>query len=200
MLTLAIKEKNSHFVHGLKIIIEQLCRHRREAFHILPAEHHDLADIVIVSLEDDWISADCYKIPQTTKAQRIILICRKAEHEKLMFRPCLYMLPVIFREDEPDEIAQKIAHWMDPNRRGKNTRPVPTSICKYCTTRQFTVPERELLKHIACGYSLSDAAHLMNIEEPIARLHRQAIMKKLRISNQHSLIKFIKMNLVFLLT
>ncbi|WP_435928961.1 fimbria biosynthesis transcriptional regulator FimW [Dryocola sp. BD613] len=199
MLTLAIKEKNSHFVHGLKIIIAQICDRRHEAFHILPAEHHDVADIVFVSLEDDWVSAGCYKIPHATKTQRIILICRRAEHEKLMFRPCLYMLPVIFREDEIDEIARKITRWMDPNRRGKNTRAVPLSICKYCTTRHFTVPERALLKHIACGYSLEEAAHLMNIDEPLARQHRQAIMKKLRISNQHGLITFIKMNLAFLL-
>ncbi|NIY48188.1 fimbriae biosynthesis transcriptional regulator FimW [Cedecea colo] len=198
MLTLVIREKNSHFVHGLKIIIEQLCRHRREAFHILPAEHHDVADIVFVSLEDGWVSASCYKIPQITKVQRIILICRKSEHEKLMFRPCLYMLPVIFCEDEIDEISKKIAHWMDPNRRGRNTRAVPASVCRYCTTRHFTVPERELLKHIACGHSLCDTAHLMNIDTPIARQHRQAIMKKLRISNQQGLMKFIKMNLGFL--
>ncbi len=199
MLTVAIREKNSHFVHGLKIIIEQICNRRHEAFHILPAEHYDVADIVFVSLEDNWVSADCYKIPQTTKVQRVILICRKSEHEKLMFRPCLYMLPVIFREEQPEEIAQKIAHWMEPGRRGKNTSAVPSNVCKYCTTRHFTVPERELLKHFACGHSLCDAAHLMNIAEPLARQHRQAIMQKLHINNQHGLINFIKMNLVFLL-
>jgi fimbrial protein FimW len=199
MLTVAIREKNSHFVHGLKIIIEKICNRRHEAFHFLPPEHHDVADIVFVSLEDNWVSADCYKIPQTTRAQRIILICRKSEHEKLMFRPCLYMLPAIYREDETDEITHKLAHWMDASRRGKNIKAVPASICKYCTTRHFTVPERELLRHIACGHSLMTAAHLMNIDEPAAREHRQAIMKKLHINNQHSLIKFIKVNLVFLL-
>jgi fimbrial protein FimW len=199
MLTVAIRERNSHFAHGLKIIVERICNRRHEAFHFLAPEHHDVADMVFICLEDNWVSADCYKIPQTTKAQRVILICRKHEHEKLMFRPCLYMLPVIYREDEVEEVTRKIAHWSEPARRGKNTRAVPTSVCKYCTTRHFSVTERELLKHIACGHTLSDAAHLMNIDEDMAREHRQAIMKKLSINNQHGLIRFIRVNLLFLL-
>ncbi|MCT4714802.1 fimbria biosynthesis transcriptional regulator FimW [Enterobacteriaceae bacterium H18W14] len=199
MLTVAIREKNSHFVHGIKIIVQQICKRRHETFHFLPAEHHDVADVLFISLEDNWISADCYKMPQTTQTQRVILICRKEEHEKLMFRPCLYMLPAIFREDEVEEITHKIAHWTAPARRGNNTRAVPASVCKYCTTRHFSLPERELLRHIACGHSLCDAAYLMKIDESAARLYRQAIMKKLRISSQQGLIKFIRVNLLFLL-
>ncbi|WP_435947105.1 fimbria biosynthesis transcriptional regulator FimW [Dryocola sp. BD586] len=199
MLTVAIKEKNSLFAQGIKIIIERICSRRHETFHFLPVEHQDVADILFISLEDNWVSADCYKIPQTTKTQRVILICRKHEHEKLMFRPCLYMLPAIFREDEIDEISHKIAHWTNPARRGKNTRAVPAGVCKYCTTRHFSVHERELLRHIACGRSLSDAAKLMNLDEPAAAQQRLVIMKKLGISSQQGLIKFIKMNLLFLL-
>jgi fimbrial protein FimW len=199
MLTVAIREKNSHFAHGLKIIIEKLCQRRHENFHFLASEHQDVADVVFISLEEDWISADCYKIPQTTRAQRVILICRKQEHEKLMFRPCLYMLPVIFREDEIDEVARKIAHWTEPARRGKNTRAVPINVCHFCTTRHFTVAEREFLRHTACGYSLADAAFLMHIDEATATQHRQTIMRKLNLRNQYELINFIKVNLLFLL-
>ncbi len=199
MLTVAIREKNSHFVHGIKIIVQQICKRRHEDFHFLPVEHHDVAEVLFVCLEDSWVSAGCYKMPRSTKTQRVILICRKDEHEKLMFRPCLYMLPTIFREDNVEEIARKIAHWTEPARRGKNTRAVPVSVCNYCTTRHFSLPERELLKHIASGYSLCDAACLMHIDEPKAVQYHEAIMKKLRIGNQHDLIRFIKLHLFFLL-
>lgn len=199
MLTIAIREKNSHFAHGIKIIIEQVCHQRRETFCYLSPEHHNIADIVFMSLDDNWVTADCYKTPKATKSQRIILICRKHEHQKLMFRPCLYMLPVIYREEEIDEITRKIAHWTEPTRRGKNTLAVPSSICRYCTTRNFSVAERVLLKHIACGHSLIDSACLMNIDENTANTYRKGIMKKLRISNQYELITFIKTNLLFLI-
>lgn len=199
MLTVAIKEKNTLFAQGIKIIIEQICSRRHETFHFLPFEHHDVADILFISLEDNWISSNCYKIPQTTKTQRVILICRKHEHEKLLFRPCLYRLPAIFREDDIDEVSRKIARWTNPARLGKSIRAVPTGVCKYCATRHFSVSERELLRHIASGRSLCDAAKLMNIDEPAAAQHRLVIMKKLSISSQQGLIRFIKMNLLFLL-
>lgn len=199
MLTLAIREKNSHFSHGIKIIIEQVCRQRRETFRYLSPEHHNIADIVFMSLDDNWATADCYKIPKATKSQRIILICRLKEHQNLMFRPCLYMLPVIYREEEVDEITRKIAHWIAPTRRGKSTVAVPGGICRYCTTRGFSVAERLLLKHIASGHSLIDSAWLMNIDENTVGLYHKAIMKKLRISNQHELMKFIRTNLLYLI-
>ena len=199
MLTVAIREKNSHFVHGIKIIVQQICQRRHEDFHFLPVEHHDVAEVLFVCLDDNWVSADCYKIPSSTKKQRVILICRKDEHEKLLFRPCLYMLPTIFREDNVEEITHKIAHWTEPARRGKNIQAVPISVCSYCTTRHFSLPERELLRYIASGYSLCDAAYLMHIDAPKAVQYRLAIMKKLRISNQCDLIRYIKLHLHFLL-
>lgn len=199
MLTFAIRETNSHFTHGLKIIIEKLCKGRKESFFFLSAEHQDVADVVFMSLEEGWISADCYKIPQTTRTQGIILICRKQEHLKLMFRPCLYMLPVIFREDEVEEITRKISHWTEPSRRGKNARNVPAHVCHYCTTRHFTVTERTVLRHLASGHSLTDIACIMQIDEENVRQQRQIIMKKLNIRNQHTLTTFIRINLVFLM-
>lgn len=198
MLTIALRENNRPFAYGIKIIIEQIFSRRQEVFKFLPAEHHDLAEIVFLALEDSWISAECYKLPQITKAQRVILICRRQEHERLMFRPCLYMLPVIFREDEIDEVVKKITHWTDSARRGRSGHAVPASVCNFCTTRHFSVAERELLKHIACGHSLSDAALLMKIDVPQAHLYRKAIMKKLSINNQQSLSRFIRVNLHFL--
>lgn len=199
MLTVAIREKNSHFVHGIKIIVEQVCNQRKETFRFLSPEHHNIADIVFMALDDNWVTADCYKMPKATKSQRIILICCKNEHQRLMFRPCLFMLPVIYREEEVDDITRKIAHWTEPTRRGKNTIAVPSSICRYCTTRSFSVTERALLKHIASGSSLENSAWLMNIDENTAKFYRKSIMKKLRISNQCELINFIRTNLLFLI-
>ncbi|MEL4016432.1 fimbria biosynthesis transcriptional regulator FimW [Dryocola clanedunensis] len=198
MLTIALREKNRPFAHGIKIIVEQICSRRHEAFQFLSAEHHDAADVAFISLDDSWITADCYKIPNTTRTQRVILICRRQEHERLMFRPCLYMLPVIYREEEIDQIAAKIDHWTALSRRGKHTLAVPAGVCKFCTTRHFSITERELLKYIACGHSLSDAALLMKIDESQAVQHRKAIMKKLSINNNQGLIRFIRVNLHFL--
>jgi len=200
MLTIALREKNSAFAHGIKIIIEKICSRRYEPYQFLSAEHHDAADIVFISLDDSWIVADCYKIPQITTTQRVVLICRRQEHEKLMFRPCLYMLPVIFREEEIEEITLKVAHWTEISRRGKRTPPVPASVCKFCTTRHFSVTERELLKYMACGHSLSDVALLMKIDEAQALQHRKTIMKKLSINNYQGLVRFIRVNLHFLIT
>lgn len=199
MLTVAIREKNSHFVHGIKIIVEQVCHQRKEAFRFLTPEHHNIADIVFMALDDNWAAAECYKIPKATKTQKIILICCKNEHQRLVFRPCLYMLPVIYREEEVDDVTRKIVHWTEPTRRGKSTLAVPNSICHYCTTRSFSMPERALLKHIASGHSLENSAWLMNIDENTARLYRKSIMRKLRITNQYELMSFIKTNLLFLI-
>lgn len=199
MLTVAIREKNSHFVHGIKIIVEKVCNQRHETVRFLSPEHHNIADIVFMALDDNWVTADCYKIPKATKSQRIILICCKNEHQRLIFRPCLYMLPVIFREDEVDEITRKITHWTEPTRRGKNTVAVPNSICRYCATRSFSVAERAFIKHIASGHSLENSAWLMNIDENTAKLYRKSIMKKLRIRNQYELTNFIRINLHFLI-
>ncbi|AIR05959.1 MULTISPECIES: fimbria biosynthesis transcriptional regulator FimW [Cedecea] len=199
MLTVAICERNSHFANGIKIIIQQLCRQFSETYHFLPLAHQDVADLVFFALDDNWSTANCYKIPQTTRHQRVILICRKQDQENLMFRPCLYMLPSIYREDEVEDVRLKLAPWVDPERRRKNTLPVPTSICHYCTTRHFNLQERELLKLMACGYSLVDAAFIMHIDENVARDKRLSIMKKLNIKNQYKLMNYIKLNLPFLL-
>jgi fimbrial protein FimW len=59
--------------------------------------------------------------------------------------------------------------------------------------------ERELLKLMACGYSLIDAAFIMHIDENAARDKRLSIMKKLNIKNQYKLMNYIKLNLPFLL-
>ncbi|VEB95397.1 fimbriae regulatory protein FimW [Cedecea lapagei] len=199
MLTVAICEKNSHFANGIKIIIEQLCQQFSETYHFLPLAHKDVADLVFFALEDNWPTANCYKIPQTTRHQRVILICRKQDQENLMFRPCLYMLPSIYREDEVEDVRLKLAPWIDPERRRKNALPVPSSICHYCTTRHFNMQERELLKLMASGYSLVDAAFIMHIDEKTARDKRLSIMKKLKIKNQYKLMNYIKLNLPFLL-
>lgn len=199
MLTIAIRETNSHFTHGIKIIVANVCHRLKKDFCFLSPEHHHCADIVFLSLDDNWVTAECYQMPKATKSQRIILICRRKEHQNLMFRPCLYMLPVIFREDEIDEITRKIAYWIEPARHGKNTVAIPAGICQYCTTRSFTVVERQLLSHIAEGHSLKDSASLMKLDENIAKLHRKAIMRKLGIRDQYELHKFLKANLLFLL-
>lgn len=198
MLTIAIREANSHFTHGLKIIIEKLCQDRKESFHFLSAEHHDVADVVFMSLENSWVNAGCYKIPQTLKTQSVALICRKQEHQKLTFRPCLAALPVIYREDEVDEIERKVAYWTAPERRGKNALPIPRNICHNCSTRHFTVIEREVLKNLSCGHSLSDIAFILKTDEESIRKQQQTIMKKLNIKNQQQLTDFIRVNLLFL--
>jgi len=199
MLTIAIRENNSHFAHGLKIIIEKIYRQRNEDFYFLPCEEHSTADIVFMSLADNWFTADCFEIPNATKSQRVILICRHKEHQSLMFRPCLYMLPVIFREDEVDEVTRKIAHWTEAGWRRNNTTAVSARICYYCTTCNFTSAERQLLIYIARGHSLQDAAHLMQIEEDTARIYRKVIMKKLKIRDQYELMNFIKIHLLSLI-
>ena len=199
MLKIAIREKNSHFTHGIKIIVENVCHYLKKDFCFLSPEHHHCADIVFLSLDDHWVTAECYQMPAATQSQRIILICRKKEHQNLMFRPCLYMLPVIYREDEIDEITRKISGWTESARDGNNSIAVPAGICHYCTTRSFTVTERQLLCHIAKGHSLPESAYLLKMDENIARLLRKGIMKKLGIRNQYELSKFVKAHLLFLI-
>lgn len=98
MLSIAIKEENSHFEHGLKIIISHLANQWHQEICFLPVEDIDRADIAFISLDEDWLSADCYQVPVHTRRQHRVVICSKNDKDKLMFRPCLYMLPLIYRK------------------------------------------------------------------------------------------------------
>lgn len=68
MLSVAIKEQNSHFEHGLKIIMTRLTHQWHQKIQFLPADDIDKADIAFLSLDEDWFSAGCYQIPQTYPA------------------------------------------------------------------------------------------------------------------------------------
>lgn len=63
MLSIAIKEQNSHFEHGLKIIMTRLANQWQQKIDFLPPEEIDNADIAFLALDDDWFSAGCYQIP-----------------------------------------------------------------------------------------------------------------------------------------
>ena len=91
MLSIAIKEENSHFEHGLKIIISHLANQWHQEISFLPVEDIDRAEIAFISLDEDWLSADCYMVPVHTRCQHRVVICSKNDKDKLMFRPCLYM-------------------------------------------------------------------------------------------------------------
>lgn len=49
MLSIAIKEENSHFEHGLKIIISHLANQWHQEICFLPVENIDRADIAFIS-------------------------------------------------------------------------------------------------------------------------------------------------------
>lgn len=159
MLSIAIKEQNSHFEHGLKIIMTRLANQWQQKIDFLPPEEIDNADIAFLALDDDWFSAGCYQIPMHTQHQLRAIICNKCDKEKLMFRPCLYMLPHIYREDDVEEITRKMILIL--HKRALR-HSVPSGICHYCTTRHFSVTERHLLKLIASGYHLSETAALLH--------------------------------------
>lgn len=139
MLSIAIKEENSHFEHGLKIIISHLSNQWHQEICFLPVENIDRADIAFISLDEDWLSADCYQIPIHTRRQHRVVICNRNDKDKLMFRPCLYMLPLIYREDDVEEMTKKLVPILQKRALRSN---VPATICHYCTTRNFSVDER----------------------------------------------------------
>lgn len=65
MLSIAIKEQNSHFEHGLKIIMTRLANQWQQKIYFLPPEEIDNADIAFLALDDDWFSAGCWLLPDT---------------------------------------------------------------------------------------------------------------------------------------
>ncbi|MDA8477596.1 fimbria biosynthesis transcriptional regulator FimW [Citrobacter sp. Awk 4] len=195
MLSVVIKEQNSHFEHGLKIIITRLTEQWHQEIQFLPVDVLDTADIAFVSLDEDWFSADCYQVPLHTRHQQRIIICNKIEKEKLMFRPCLYMLPHIYREDDVDEITRKMVLILQ--KRALRHR-VPPAICHYCTTRHFSILERQLLKFIAKGYPLAESAEQLSLTEEQTKSLRRRIMRKLHIKNDQQFLNYIRVNLNFL--
>lgn len=128
MLSIAIKDENSHFEHGLKIIITRLTNQWRQEICFLPVDDIDRADIAFLSLDEEWLSAGCYEIPRHTRHQHRVIICSKCDKDKLMFRPCLYMLPLIYREDDVEEIGKKWYSFC------KNAHSVPASLPPSVTT------------------------------------------------------------------
>ncbi|HEC5979189.1 TPA: fimbria biosynthesis transcriptional regulator FimW [Salmonella enterica subsp. enterica serovar Zanzibar] len=197
MLSIAIKEQNSHFEHGLKIIMTRLANQWQQKIDFLPPEEIDNADIAFLALDDDWFSAGCYQIPMHTQHQLRVIICNKCDKEKLMFRPCLYMLPHIYREDDVEEITRKMILII--HKRALR-HSVPSGICHYCTTRHFSVTERHLLKLIASGYHLSETAALLSLSEEQTKSLRRSIMRKLHVKTEQQFLKYIRVNLHFLLS
>lgn len=51
MLSIAIKEQNSHFEHGLKIIMTRLANQWQQKIDFLPPEEIDNADIAFLALD-----------------------------------------------------------------------------------------------------------------------------------------------------
>lgn len=195
MLSIAIKEENSHFEHGLKIIISRLANQWHQDICFLPVEDIDRADIAFVSLDEDWFSAGCYQIPVHTRRQHRVIICNGCDKDKLMFRPCLYMLPLIYREDDIDEITKKMVLILQKRALRSS---VPATVCHYCTTRNFSVGERQFLMFLASGHTLAETAHLLSLSDVQARTMRRSIMKKLHVKNEQQFLRYIRANLGFL--
>ncbi|HAT2600534.1 TPA: fimbriae biosynthesis transcriptional regulator FimW [Citrobacter freundii] len=195
MLSIAIKEENSHFEHGLKIIISHLANQWHQEICFLPVENIDRADIAFISLDEDWLSADCYQIPIHTRRQHRVVICNRNDKDKLMFRPCLYMLPLIYREDDVEEMTKKLVPILQKCALRNN---VPATICHYCTTRNFSVDERKFLMFLASGYTLAETAHLLSISDLQAKATRRGIMKKLHVKNDQQFLRYIRAHLNFL--
>ena len=169
MLSIAIKEENSHFEHGLKIIISHLA--------------------------NQWHQEICYQIPIHTRRQHRVVICNRNDKDKLMFRPCLYMLPLIYREDDVEEMTKKLVPILQKRALRNN---VPATICHYCTTRNFSVDERKFLMFLASGYTLAETAHLLSISDLQAKATRRGIMKKLHVKNDQQFLRYIRAHLNFL--
>lgn len=77
---------------------------------------------------------------------------------------------------------------------------VPSGICHYCTTRHFSVTERHLLKLIASGYHLSETGALLSLSEEQTKSLRRSIMRKLHVKTEQQFLKYIRVNLHFLLS
>ena len=195
MLSIAIKEENSHFEHGLKIIITRLANQWHQKICFLPADDIDRADIAFLSLDEDWFSAGCYEIPIHTRHQHRVIICNKCVKAKLMFSPCLYMLPLIYRADDVEEISKKMVLILQKRALRSS---VPATICHYCTTRNFSIAERQFLMFLASGYTVAETAHLLALSEVQAKATRRSIMKKLHVKNEQQFLKYIRVNLSFL--
>lgn len=195
MLSIAIKEENSHFENGLKIIISRLANQWHQEICFLPVEDIDRADIAFISLDEDWLSAECYQVPIHTRRQHRVIICNGYDKDKLMFRPCLYMLPLIYREDGVEEITKKLTLILQKR---ALRHSVPATICHYCTTRNFSIAERQFLMSLATGYTLEETAQLLSISDIQARATRRRIMKKLHVKNEQQFLRYIRAHLSFL--
>ena len=195
MLSIAIKEENSHFEHGLKIITSRLANQWHQDICFLPTEDIDRADIAFISLDDDWLSAGCYQVPIHTRRQHRVIICNGGDKDKLMFRPCLYMLPLIYREDNVEAITQKLILILQKR---ALRHSVPATVCHFCTTRNFSVEERQFLMLLASGNTLAETAHLLSISDIQARATRRRIMKKLDVKNDQQFLRYIRAHLSFL--
>ncbi|MFS9433492.1 fimbria biosynthesis transcriptional regulator FimW [Citrobacter sp. C348] len=195
MLSIAIKDENSHFEHGLKIIITRLTNQWRQEICFLPVDDIDRADIAFLSLDEEWLSAGCYEIPRHTRHQHRVIICSKCDKDKLMFRPCLYMLPLIYREDDVEEIGKKMVLILQKRALRSS---VPATICHYCTTRNFSIAERQFLMFLASGYTSAETAQRLALSEVEAKVTRRSIMRKLQVKNEQQFLRYIRVNLSFL--
>lgn len=105
------------------------------------------------------------------------------------------MLPHIYREDDVDEITKKMVLIL--HKRALR-RSVPPSVCHYCTTRHFSILERQFLKMVARGHLLSEIAVLLSLSEEQTKSIRRSIMKKLHVKNEQQFLNYIRVNLGFL--
>lgn len=173
MLSIAIKEENSHFEHGLKIIISHLANQWHQEICFLPVENIDRADIAFISpmkIGSAPIAIRFRSIPAAntglSSATETIKIswcsgpactCCRWSIGKMTLRKWLKISP-------------------HPAKRALRNN-VPATICHYCTTRNFSVDERKFLMFLASGYTLAETAHLLSISDLQAKATRRGIMK-----------------------
>ncbi|MNI33317.1 Bacterial regulatory protein, luxR family [compost metagenome] len=105
------------------------------------------------------------------------------------------MLPLIYREDDVEEIGKKMVLILQ--KRALRTS-VPATICHYCTTRNFSIAERQFLMFLASGYTSAETAQLLALSEVEAKVTRRSIMRKLQVKNEQQFLRYIRVNLSFL--
>lgn len=177
MIAIVIWDENTHFCHGIRILIDRISQQLKIPYAILGAEHADVSSLLFISFDNFQHYQKQLYLPCLPQQQRIVIISSRLQQPAPPSAPCLYHRPWLYREQTVEEARARITDWMLRSHAGLSLNAGID--CYRCPVHQLSHREQRFLSLMINNYSLMRSASIMQIDKSEARTLYQNIMQKL---------------------
>jgi DNA-binding CsgD family transcriptional regulator len=177
MIAIAIQDGNTHFCHGIRILIDRASQKMNIPYVILPAEHADIARLLFISITRFRQYRKQWYLPCLPQHQQLVIISSRRETSGLVPYPCSSFPPRLYREESVETVSRKIGNWLLCTHLGQCL--IPTTSCHRCPTHHLSPFEKRFLSLLINNYSLIRTAAILRMDNVRARALYQSIIQKL---------------------